>query len=90
MKTLPVENLYAPDDVTNAAYTVITRLDANTLEHKDSYSLLSYSSGAYVSADTIYTWRGLTDKEDLGDGMEKTVYRSAYSTLLDSLNLAKL
>ena len=76
METLPVENLYAPDDITNAAYTVITRLDANTLEHKDSYSLLSYSSGAYVSADTIYTWRGLTDKEELGDGMENTVYRS--------------
>ncbi len=76
METLPVENLYAPDDVTNAAYTVITRLDANTLEHKDSYSLLSYSSGAYVSTDTIYTWRNLSDKQDLGDGTEKDVSRS--------------
>jgi len=76
MEALPVENLYVPSDVTNATYTVITRLDANTLEHKDSYSLLSYASGAYVSADTIYTWRGLTDKEDLGDGVENNVSKS--------------
>ena len=76
MEALPIEKLYVPNELTNALYTVITRLDANTLEHKDSYSLLSYSSGAYVSADTIYTWRGLTDKEELGDGMENTVYRS--------------
>lgn len=76
MEALPIEKLYVPNELTNALYTVITRLDANTLEHKDSYSLLSYSSGAYVSADTIYTWRDLTDKEELGDGMENTIYRS--------------
>ena len=76
MEALPVENLYVPNELTNASYTVISRLDANTLEHKDSYSLLSYASGVYVSADTIYTWRGLTDKEDLGDGVENNVSKS--------------
>lgn len=76
MEALDIEKLYVPKDLTTPSYTVITRLDANTLEHKDSYSLLSYSSGAYVSEDTIYTWRGMTDKEYLGDDIENTVYRS--------------
>ena len=72
MEALPLESLYVPNDVTNASYTVITRLDANTLEHKDSYSILSYSSGTYVSEDTIYTWRRTRyDTIDIGNDLQK-------------------
>jgi uncharacterized secreted protein with C-terminal beta-propeller domain len=76
MEALDIENLYVPENVTSTAYTVITRLDANTLEHKDSYSLLSYSANAYVSADAIYTWRGMTEKTDIEGGLQKNVNRS--------------
>ncbi len=71
MEALDVENLYVPEKLTSTSYTVITRLDESTLEHKDSYSLLSYSSGVYVSADTVYTWRTMYETTEPEKNVQK-------------------
>lgn len=76
MKALPLDDLYVPNELTGTPYTVISRLDANTLEHKDTYSLLSYSSDVYVSADTIYTWRGMSESVGLENGVKKYTLKS--------------
>ena len=54
MQTIPGENIVCPKDATNTQYTVICKINADTLQVEGSSALLSYSNELYVSADTIY------------------------------------
>lgn len=69
MTYLPMEDIFLPDVPTAAMYTVISCLDAQDLEMKDSQALLSYSGAVYVSAENIYLTRPYTgETPDADDG----------------------
>lgn len=64
MVLLPAEDIFCAEDVSSARYTVIAKLDAKTLELKDTAALLSYSQELYVSEDTIYATNSFTKKTE--------------------------
>ena len=61
-----MDGIIYPDKLTEANYTVICKLDANTLELVDSSAFLSYSTDAYVSSEYIFVAR-----EYSGDAYEE-------------------
>jgi len=62
---LPVEDIITPETLSSARYTVICKLDEQTLEFEDATALLSYSENVYVSADKIFATLAYTSKEEL-------------------------
>ena len=62
MQCIPAENIVCPEDVTATRYTVICKVNGDTLEVEGSAALLSYSQELYVSADTVYATHGYTHK----------------------------
>ena len=69
MAALAPDKIIAPDTLSSTSYTVVSRLDAQSLECKDTVSLLSYSGDAYVSADTIFATRTFNDRTETKDGI---------------------
>ncbi len=69
MKALAPDKIIAPDTLSSTSYTVVSRLDAQSLECKDSISLLSYSGDAYVCADTIFATRTFNERTEADDGI---------------------
>lgn len=65
MTTIPAEDIVCPENVSDARYTVICKLDGKTLEVEGSTALLSYSEDLYVSADTIYATHSYTEKSEM-------------------------
>lgn len=55
---VPVENIVAPETLTDSCYTVISALDQNGLTMDFCTALLSYSNEIYVSGDSIYATHG--------------------------------
>lgn len=72
-KCIPMEDIYSPEELTSARYTVICKLDGKTLEMNDTAAYLSYSTEVYVSRDSIYLTRSFTDTIEAGD---KTTHTS--------------
>ena len=66
------DQIYAPDELTNRNYTVVSKLDGSTLEMLDSAAYLSYSTEVYVSADSIFLTRSYTDTVKNGDTIART------------------
>jgi len=62
MTCIPGENIVCPGDVTSTRYTVICKVNGDTLEVEGSTALLSYSQGLYVSQDTIYATHSYNHK----------------------------
>lgn len=62
MTCIPAENIVCPNEVTSTHYTVICKVDGNTLEVEGSTALLSYSQNLYVSEDTIYATHSYNQK----------------------------
>ena len=63
MTCIPGENIIHPDDISAARYTVVCKLNAQSLEVEDAVALLGYSQELYVSSDTIYATRTYGHKE---------------------------
>lgn len=57
LKSIPADNIIAPDELKSLSYTVICKIDEKTLEADDSLAFLSYTGDVYVSSDKIYTTR---------------------------------
>jgi uncharacterized secreted protein with C-terminal beta-propeller domain len=55
---VPVENIVAPETLTDSCYTVTSALDQNGLTMDFCTALLSYSNEIYVSGDSIYATHG--------------------------------
>ncbi len=66
-KSISPENIICPDKLSHARYTVVCRIDANTLSLEDSAALLSYTSEIYVSKNSLYVTRTYTGKEEYSD-----------------------
>ncbi len=66
MQPIAPENIFCPaEDPTSARYTVIAKLDGETLQVQDTAALLSYSQQVYVSQDTVYaTYSCVKTSED--------------------------
>lgn len=54
LQPMDADDIYCPENPINAQYTVVVKLNANTLEVKDIAALFSYSKQVYVSKDNIY------------------------------------
>ena len=62
-KCVPMDNIILPDELKSTVYTVVCKLDENTLELMGSAAFLSYSNGVYVSKDNIFATSYYTEEE---------------------------
>ena len=67
---LPIEDIIVPETLSATRYTVVCKLDEDTLDFEDATALLSYSEEIYVSADKIFATRAYTAKEE-PDGIDE-------------------
>ncbi len=61
---LPMENIHIPEEPTDAMYTMVTKLDAASMEVKNSVALLSSTGSVYMSKENIYLTRGYSHRID--------------------------
>lgn len=64
---LGMDSIVCPDLMTSSNYTVITLLDADTLETKDNYAMLSYYGDIYVTDESVYLFRRYSAHENTDD-----------------------
>lgn len=64
---IPADGIVSPDKITSNRYTVITKLDADSLALLGSGAFLSYSDTVYVSQNAIYAARQYLDRRTQGD-----------------------
>lgn len=83
MTCIPGSNIVCPEDVTSAHYTVICKLDGESLELMGTTALLGYSQELYVSEDTIYATRSYNDKEQ---GLLDIEYRQTAMTQITGIS----
>lgn len=69
---LPLDSITYPDELSSTTYTVVTSLDASTLNVDGTHAFLSYSENLYVSENAIYATRGYTDPTETEDGKTYT------------------
>ena len=62
MTCIPGENIICPENVSATRYTVVCKVDGESLEVEGSAALLSYSQELYVSEDTIYATHSYTER----------------------------
>lgn len=65
---IPAGEIIAPESVSNSRYTIVTKLDADTLEFVGTAAYLSYSEDVYVSADHVYLMHVFAEFTELEDG----------------------
>ena len=53
-QSIPAEDIVSPETLSSTRYTVIVKLDENTLESHGAMAYLSYSEDVYVSAEHIF------------------------------------
>ena len=66
--SIPASYIVSPDNLNNTRYTVVMKLDEDTLELKGTAAYLSYSEDVYVSENNIFLTRVFADKKKNGDG----------------------
>lgn len=53
-ESIPAKDIVSPETLSSTRYTVIVKLDENTLESHGAMAYLSYSEDVYVSADHVF------------------------------------
>ncbi len=71
-QSIPAENIFAPDTLTDARYTVVCKFDGATLALEDCAAFLSYSEEVYVSAQNIYLTRSFSEETVKGQYRYRT------------------
>ncbi len=88
MQPIAPENIFCPaEDPTSACYTVIAKLDGETLQVQDTTALLSYSQQVYVSQDTVYATYGCAKMSEDGTLRVQITEITGISYLGDNLQL---
>lgn len=64
MQPIAAEDIYAPEELDSTRYTVVCKLNGDTMEILSSAAFLSYSEEMYVSRDVIYATHSFTDNSD--------------------------
>lgn len=66
--SIPASDIVSPDDLSNTRYTVVMKLDENTLDLKGTAAYLSYSEDVYVSENHVFLTHVFADKKENEDG----------------------
>ena len=66
--SIPAGGIVSPDNLSNTRYTVVMKLDENTLDLKGTAAYLSYSEDVYVSEDHVFLTHVFADKKENEDG----------------------
>lgn len=66
-ESVPVGDIISPEKLDSPQYTVVCRIEAQSLKLVDSAAFLSYSDNVYVSSDNIYVTRDYTDYQEEGE-----------------------
>lgn len=66
--SIPASGIIVPDTLSNIRYTVVTKLEENTLALKGTAAYLSYSEDVYVSPHHVFLTRVFADQQDNKDG----------------------
>ena len=66
--SIPANGIVSPDNLSNTRYTVVMKLDENTLDIEGTAAYLSYSEDVYVSADHVFLTHVFADKKENEDG----------------------
>jgi len=66
--SIPAGGIVSPDNLSNTRYTVVMKLDENTLDLKGTAAYLSYSEDVYVSEDHVFLTHVFADKKKNEDG----------------------
>lgn len=66
--SIPASGIVSPETLSNSRYTVVMKLDANTLDLKGTAAYLSYSEDVYVSQDHVFLTHVFAEKTENEDG----------------------
>ena len=66
--SIPANGIVSPETLSNSRYTVVMKLDANTLDLKGTAAYLSYSEDVYVSQDHVFLTHVFAEKTENEDG----------------------
>lgn len=70
MTCIPGDQIICPEDASDTRYTVVCKLDGESLKVEGTVALLSYSQELYVSEDTIYATRSYSQKDKMPDSSQ--------------------
>ena len=71
--SIPACDVIAPETLNSSRYTIVMKLDEETLKLHGAVAYLSYSEDVYVSEDHVFLTHAFTGEKENGDG---TVTRS--------------
>ena len=77
-KSISAKGIVSPENLNNTRYTVVLKLDQNTLSLKGSAAYLSYSEDVYVSENHVFLTHVFADKKENEDG---TVTRNSMTEI---------
>ena len=66
--SISTSDIVSPDLLNDARYTIVMKLDEDTLDLKGTAAYLSYSDDAYVSENHVFLTRVFADKAENTDG----------------------
>ncbi len=66
--SIPADGIVSPDRLNDTRYTVVMKLDEDTLELQGTAAYLSYSEEVYVSEDHVFLTHVFADTVKNGDG----------------------
>ena len=66
--SIPAGDIVSPDSLSSTRYTVVMKLDENTLDLKGTAAYLSYSEDVYVSKNHVFLTHVFADKKENEDG----------------------
>ncbi len=70
--SVPASNIISPENLNSLRYTVVLKLDEETLDLDGTAAYLSYSEDVYVSKDHVFLTHVFSDKKDNSDGTYTT------------------
>ena len=66
--SIPANGIVSPDNLSNTRYTVVMKLDENSLDLKGTAAYLSYSEDVYVSENHVFLTHVFAEKTENEDG----------------------
>lgn len=66
--SIPANGIVSPDHLSNTRYTVVMKLDEETLDLKGTAAYLSYSEDVYVSENHVFLTHVFADQKENADG----------------------
>ncbi len=84
-KSIPFDRIISPDVLTSPRYTVVCKLDAQTLAAEGANAFLSYSSELYVSRDNVYATRSYYEETE----QDGSTFQNSAMTEISCLSYAE-